>query len=272
MGLIDIDGTASGTGDVAGTVGLLQNLTESLGGTGGTNVPLNPLHNFGGVLSGTSMTAATTQQIYSFSGFAGGSGDLIDGTLASIAGIASGTSLVTGNLFRIIDVGGFAAGHGRFDVSIPEPIFGIGILTGFLEVIRIPRPACPPSCPRATFRWGHTLGPGDLTICIHDASGNPITPASISYSLYWVQRGCVPHLTGCCGRVPAAFHGSVGHFYVTGTAGEGGQPGLWLVKWKYQITFGGPVLEQETCFVVVDSVLSHVPGDETQRFCKYGWD
>lgn len=122
------------------------------------------------------------------------------------------------------------------------------------------------------FRWNQTFGKGDLEICIKDRFGNQRGPVFIGYTMFMVSSTGILHQTGPTDRKPA--QADVGKFYVTGTAGENGQPGCWAVRWRYQRTYGEPVYEQLQQFRVVDAVLDHDrPGEHhVRRHCKYGWD
>jgi hypothetical protein len=269
VALYAIDGTAVGTGTVTGAAAVNAVLGGTLAGGGSVSVPLVPDHNFGGTVVGSALVLGSVQRRMAFSGNPQGVGDLIDGTFLPLAGQAYGSALVQGTLLRRIGVSGYTGGTGRMVWSMPEPIIGIALVTAFVEVIRVPS-SCHLQCKAAEFRWMQTLGRGDIGICITDPVGNPIGPVFVSYTLYQVVRGCQLHQVGperCC--PPSS---GVGKYYVTGTAGEGGQPGQWLVRWRYRKTFGSPVIEKDFCFQVLDAVLGPIPGDTTQRVCKYGWD
>lgn len=120
------------------------------------------------------------------------------------------------------------------------------------------------------FRWNQTFGKGDLEICIKDRFGNQRGPVFIGYTMFMVSSTGILHQTGPTDRKPA--QADVGKFYVTGTAGENGQPGCWAVRWRYQRTYGEPVYEQLQQFRVVDAVLDCDRPDHVRRHCKYGWD
>jgi hypothetical protein len=122
------------------------------------------------------------------------------------------------------------------------------------------------------FRWNQTFGKGDLEICLTDPQGNQQGPFFIGYTLFIVYPTGVLHQVGPTNRKPA--QADVGKFYVTGTAGENGQPGCWAVLWRYQRTYAEPIVEELVQFRVLDGVLdcerqepSHI-----RRHCKFGWD
>jgi hypothetical protein len=121
------------------------------------------------------------------------------------------------------------------------------------------------------FRWNQTFGKGDLEICIHDRIGNQRGPVLIAYTMFMVSSTGILHQVGPTDRKPA--RADVGKFYVTGTAGENGQPGCWAVRWRYQRTYSEPIIEQLVQFRVVDAVLDCDDRDHhIHRHCKYGWD
>jgi hypothetical protein len=120
------------------------------------------------------------------------------------------------------------------------------------------------------FRWNQTFGKGDLEICLRDRWGNQRGPVFIGYTMYMVTPTGILHQAGPSDRKPAK--ADVGKFYVTGTAGENGQPGCWAVKWRYQRTYSEPILERLVQFMVLDAVLDCDRRDPVRRHCKYGWD
>ncbi len=127
-----------------------------------------------------------------------------------------------------------------------------------------------PTRPMGQFRWNQTFGKGDLEICLRDRWGNQRGPVFIGYTMYVVTSTGVLHQVGPTDRKPAK--ADVGKFYVTGTAGENGQPGCWAVKWRYQRTYSEPMIEQVQQFRVLDAVLDCDRPDPVRRHCKYGWD
>lgn len=248
MAVIDVAGSVTGSGGISGTV-LLRHL-------------------FGASFGGTGTVSGAAQRVLVFSGSPSGSASITDQFLFKASGSFSGTATVTGNATRIRSVGGYSFGSGAFKVSLPEPIQGIGTLLGLIEVTCVPPPVCPPT-PRTTVRWSQVLGNGDLVLCLTDKRGNPVGPVFIGYTLFQVVRGCQLHQVGCSDRRPAT--AKLGTYYVTGTAGEEGQPGSWVIRWRFRRSFAEPIVEQDFCFRVVDAVLCPVPGDTLCRVCKYGW-
>lgn len=269
MALIDLNGTATGSGGASGPLALVLGVSAHVTGSAVPTATNHPVHTIRAVLSGVGTSSAAWQRVMSFSGSPSGSGDVLDGLVIPLAGIATGHGSLTGTFVRTQEVSVFAHGSGQFNISVPEPVYGIAIVTAFMDVVCVPRPACPHETV-ATFRWGHTFQRGDLSICITDRFGNPVGPVCITYTLYQVVKGCQLHQVGCATRHPAM--AKLGSYYVTGTAGEGGQPGPWVVRWTFQRSFGGSTVQEDFCFQVVDAVLAPIPGDTTQRVCKYGWD
>jgi hypothetical protein len=124
-----------------------------------------------------------------------------------------------------------------------------------------------------SFRWNQILGRGDLEICITDRWGNQRGPVFIGYTMFTVSTTGIMHQVGPTDRKPA--QADVGKYYVTGTAGENGQPGCWAIRWRYQKTYGEPIYEQIQQFRVLDAVLDCARPDHPdhlRRHCKYGWD
>jgi hypothetical protein len=213
---------------------------------------------------GSSIVTANTQGIFNVSGFVVGSGNLVDASLKDIAGLALGSGILSGDLLRRVGLQGYIQGSGVLDLSVPEPIFGIANVVAYMDVVHVPLPLCEAPTVSATFRWGHIFTRGDLVFSL------PEEPVIVSYTLYQMQTGCVLKQIGPANRTPVKYGN--GCYYVTGTAGECGQPGLWAVIWCYQKTYSDPVVEEICYFRVVDSVSCPIAGDALERYCKYGWD
>ncbi len=270
MALVDVDGTATGVAVVDGSIAILTAISETLSGGGSAGSPVTINHEIVETLVGAGSASASSQTIFNVSGFVVGSGALIDARLLDAAGTTSGVAVVFGNLARYIDIAGLAIGGSSISLSVPETILGAALVTAYLEVIHVPLPICQTPQISSSFRWGHTFTRGDLDICLVDADNNPFKPVCVSYTLYQVVRGCVLKQVGASHRKPAS--SGLGCYYVTGTAGECGQPGLWAVRWHWQKTFGASAVDKDCYFQVLDAVLGPIPGDTLQRNCKYGWD
>jgi hypothetical protein len=202
-----------------------------------------------------------------------GAGTLKDLLLISLGGVLSGAGAITGNPGLIHTAVPLPmVGSGSLGDSIPLPMNGVGILAGFAELIRIPRPCCPPRRVKE-FRWGYILTRGDLELHVCDDSGNPFGPVVVLYAFYQIVPGGQRMLVGPPNRRPAVDQssGKPGRFYATGTAGELGQPGEWVVQWRYQRSWWTPTVKFEEHFKVVDEVLSRDPFSRYGMCCKFGW-
>lgn len=270
MAIVDAAATITGAAIVNGSLAVLSSISETLAGSSAAGGPPVLTHEFIQTLAGSGTFSGNSQGVFNVSGFLTGGGQLIDATVQDASALLTGSAVVSAEALRIINSSAYFIGGSFFALSIPDPIIGVGILTGYMEVTRVPPPICQTPPINTTFRWGQVFTKGGLEICVVDGSGNPIGPVCITYTLYQLQRGCAPKQVGPSGRKPVS--PSVGCYYVTGTAGECGQPGLWLVRWRYQRTFGDPMVERDCYFQVLDSVLCPVPGDTLPRTCKYGWD
>jgi hypothetical protein len=123
--------------------------------------------------------------------------------------------------------------------------------------------------PPKTFRYLQVLQRGDLPIYICSRNG-PVSPYAVSYTLYQQRPDGTKFQVGPAGRTPA--EGEVGEYYVTGRAGESGQPGCWTVVWTWQRSFDGATETKNMEFRVEDAVLAADPRDVTVRVRKYGWN
>ena len=102
------------------------------------------------------------------------------------------------------------------------------------------------------FRWGHVFQRFDLPIFITDPEGNPLSPYSVKYTMYYYPKNSqCPVRVGALDRTPVQV--DVGDYYATGIAGQCGQPGDWCVEWKIQESFGGPLTSERFCFKVFDT-------------------
>lgn len=267
MPVVDVSGTINGTGIATAAPALIVGPGATAQGAGVVANQVTLGVELDDALTGTSTVTGGTEHVYIFSGTAKGSGVLTDDTLGLLTGTALGVATVTGSVLRIVNVSGYISGAGQFVISAPEPLHGVAIVTAHMEVIHHRPPLSCPTIPVAAFQWGQVFQKLDLCISVTDNVCNPIGPVNISYTLFRVVKGCQLHQAGCADRVPVMC--KVGTYYVTGCAGEGGQPGLWVVRWKYQRSFADPVIEKDMCYQVLDGVLS--PRDTTDRNCKYGW-
>jgi len=246
MPLYDIDGTATGAATVDGSPSLTLDIVDPI--------------------TGSSSVTGDTVSTFNVSGYVVGSGELIDGSLKDLAGSTVGGSNVAGDVMAWMGIKGFIQGSARVALSQPRPIVGVGVVTGYLDVVHVPPPLCATPTVSLVFRWGHTFTMGDI---LYQVPGG-VDPVWICYSMYQMQTGCALKRIGPANRQPVK--SKPGCYYVTGTAGECGQPGLWAVRWRWQRSYSDPVVEELCYFQVVDAISSPVPGDTLTRYCKIGWN
>jgi len=117
------------------------------------------------------------------------------------------------------------------------------------------------------FRVGQSFQRGDLSIYVTDMAGNPLDPYSVKYTLLYQPQqrysdrpavSCNPIVAGPCLRTPV--QAALGEYYVTGCAGDCGQPGQWYVQWVLQEYFEGPLLGEQFGFEVFDTAQYFPPG------------
>ena len=102
------------------------------------------------------------------------------------------------------------------------------------------------------FKWGYVFQRGDLPIFITDTAGNPVSPYKVTFTLFRYAKGaCSPMQVGPCDRTPVM--ADVGEYYVSGVAGQCGQPGDWFVDWKFQESFGSTFSGDRFGFKVFDT-------------------
>jgi hypothetical protein len=270
MALIDVDGMVLGSAALSGQLGNLVAFAGATSGSSDAAASIGIDHLLSEAVAGTALVSGAPGGLINLSGATSGASQVTYGSLSELAGTAAGASQLDGQLERIIELRGFAVGSSLVITSEPERILGIAVVSGFMEVICTPYPVCQTPQVQLYLRWGQQFGPDNLSICITGNQGNPLGPVCISYTLYQFQPGCALKQVGPSGRKPG--NSSVGCYYATGTAGDCGQPGLWLIRWLYQKTFGSQFIERDCYFYVLDSVLCPVPGDTLPRACKYGWD
>lgn len=118
---------------------------------------------------------------------------------------------------------------------------------------------------------GHLFQNGDLPLYVTDLAGAALSPYKVSYTMYYTPKGqgCLKQ-AGPSGRTPV--EGDVGYYYATGYAGQCGQPGDWLVKWKVQETVDSPEVEIPYHFKVFDTSQYSVGTVPSPCGCKKaGW-
>jgi hypothetical protein len=190
---------------------------------------LTPLGIPSGLVFGSTVVNPTVTSLLA-SGTTVGSAQVTEGDLTA-SGIVYGTGTLSGSHIRIIVLDPVVMGRGSLLWSGPLPVYGMGSLVSLLEVMRYPRPVCPCETPRV-FQWNQWFQIGDLELHPKDAVGLPYSPTVIVFAFYRILPGGAPLLVGDPNRRPV--QQGVGHYYVTGTAGEGGQPGKWFIEWRWQ--------------------------------------
>lgn len=221
-----------------------------------------------GVASGTSTATANGGVLYLSTGRALGTSELLWDYIQDASGTVSGTSTMTGDAVRVRTAKGVALGSSSLLTSIPLPMLGTSFMSAAPVVDRIARAI---TMGPKTFQWFQLLQRGDLSIFICERDGGIVVPLVIVYSLYLVRPdGSRKPVAAQQNRRPVA--GTPGEFYVTGRAGEGGQPGNWLIEWQIQKGPQYPLQVVEMPFRVLDSVLLQSPTDLTPRRVKFGWN
>lgn len=235
MALVDGAGIASGAGAAFGTGAVL---TSGAGAATGTATLTGGPSLLGGMAGSAQGTTTLTGECNPLG-----------------AGLAQGTATVTGAGGVLV----FAAGQA----------LGASFVQGQAEVYRIFPAVNAIVSPPKTFRYMQPFQRGDLPIFIATYQG-PVSPYRVTYTLFFIRPDSSTVQVGPSGRVPA--QGVDGEYYATGRAGEGSQPGRWLIRWEFQQFFHSPVQVKEMCFLVQDAVLSQDPLDTTVRVMKYGWN
>lgn len=180
--------------------------------------------------------------------------------------IVGSGDLVAGPGIRIVSASVRLQGGSKVTISMPTPMVGYGNLSAFYVVDKILPPLCQQTTP-PTLRWGQDIQRGMLGVWLSDYVNCPISPFRVSYTLFMVTPSGQLTQVGPCNRTPAK--GDIGEFYVTGIAGDLGQPGRWLIRWTYQVSFNGPCYYEQMPFDVLDAWLARVP--DPNRICKKGW-
>lgn len=212
-------------------------------------------------------TAKTTVTEFLASGQVVGTGNLLIGQRVG-SGAVLGTGTLVGAAVRVRNASGAVRGTGDFLWSGPLPFRGVGLLSGFAQVVRPPPPVCGCHAPPVkSFGYLQTLGKCDLVLCIRDAYGNNVSPLKITYAVYQVLRGGYRQLRGPAERTPIMT--PEGCYYAPLVAGECGQPGDWCVVWSWQRNRGFPCESQTECFKVLDQAMLH-PCDPNRKQ-KFGW-
>lgn len=267
----NVDGVLAGQADGQATV-----IAETHPFGGGTAVgtgALSPaqgayLAGGAGQADGAASTTGSGGVLYLSTGIAHGQGTLEWDFILEADGTAHGVAYVSGSAIRIRNARGFIRGSTTMVWSYPLPMVGRTVMAGHAEVERVLTLRAI-TAPAKCFRYLQLLQRGDCSIFISDATG-AVSPAQITYTIYQKRPDGSRRQVGPAGRTPG--RGCVGEFYVTGRAGEGGQPGDWVVRWEYRRSFQGYPEVKEQEFRVLDAVLAADPRDTTVRVRKYGWN
>lgn len=217
-------------------------------------------------VSGSSAMSGAGGTIYLGSGTFLGSSTLEWDYVQDGASTMVGTSNMTGTGYVIKNGGALILGTSSMVQSTLLPIWGTSfasmnplVVTPLRSITMGPK----------TFRWMQLLQRGDLSIFFCDGDGT-VAPIQVVYSLYFVRLDGTRRPVGPPNRVPVS--GDFGEYYAVGSAGAGGQPGNWVIEWKYQRSIFHSVEVVEMSFMVLDAVLAQDPYDVTDRKVKFGWN
>lgn len=243
-------GTASGVSTPSGAAAITHHVSSSVSGGSATTSAAGTLYLGSGLIEGTSLL--------DWDYFVNGGGQ------------SDGQATTTGSGFRIINGGGRIVGVGQFLwAGAPLPIRGTTTMVGEPVVDHhLPAIRAIVSPPKS-FRYLQWFQRGDLPVYICDRAG-PVSPVWVRFTMYQVLPCGARKVVGPNRRVPV--QGEVGEFYVTGRAGETGQPGNWVVLWEYRRNLQSATQSKEMEFQVLDAVLAADPRDVTVRHRKYGWN
>lgn len=226
------------------------------------------LFNPDGLIEGAATVVGAGGLIHLVSGHAGGSGSLLYDISVLGAGVAEGAATVQGDGLRLVLVSHRITGTSSMTFSYPRPMLGTSVMVGEPTVTCVPRPVSVTVTPSKSFRYLQEWARGDLALFISDPAG-PVSPYLVTYTLFKIRSDKTWFQVGPADRTPA--RGAVGEYYVTGRAGESGQPGLWAVRWTFQRSIASAFQTKSQRFLVVDAAAARDPRDVTQRVRRYGW-
>jgi hypothetical protein len=180
---------------------------------------------------------------------------------------AFGGGDLQGNVALIRSLIGDVFGYGGLQLSELEALAGMGLLSGYLDLVHVPRPV---RCHQKyrEFRLGHVFGRGDLSFLLR-LDGAPSSLYRVTYSLFQVHPGGSQQLVGSPERYPVM--ATVGEYYATFRSDDVGQPGDWLIRWRYQLSPSTQPLVEDYRFSILDAVLAKDPNDGTPRKTRRGW-
>lgn len=261
-------------GTILGTSLLIGDVNPQAGGTAAGTSSASGLvyitHGAAGTAAGVATTAGTAGSEFIVSGLVHGQATVSGDVTTPAAGTAAGQATVPpATAVRMVSVKGAVVGTSQLFWSYPLPMRGTSSMAAHVEIeTHLPAIRAVVAPPK-TFRYMQVLQRGDLPVYLCDKRG-PVSPHGVSFTLYQRRPDGSQFQVGPMARAPA--EGEVGEYYVTGRAGESGQPGCWLVRWEWQRSFDGATQTKDMEFRVEDAVLAADPRDTTVRYRKYGWN
>jgi hypothetical protein len=226
--------------------------------------------NLGASFLGSSTASAAVGVNYISSGTALGSSFGLQ-QLIEAAGEAQGSSSAAlGVGVVIMNATGVAQGSASANLSAPLPAQGTSFMSAHGEVSRpLPPVEAKLCCPKA-FNWLQLLQRGDLALYLCNGDAGGVGVVHITYSFIQVRPDGSRQKVGPQERIPV--RGRVGEYWATGLAGESGQPGCWVIEWRYQVSTGDPICVVEQPFRVLDAVMRANPKSQLDRKIKFGWN
>lgn len=213
----------------------------------------------GGPYSGsTSLSNPIVTRIIAFSGQMVGQTLLSDTAIHTGSGTTSGSTTLSSPVPNRIRIATPEVMHGYSDLQhfYAPPLRGVTTLAGLSVLWRLE----PDIDALRSFAWGHRFQRGDLNLFLSKGAGG-FSPYEVTYSLYRALPGDIFVLVGTPNRKPVV--GAVGEYFVVGTAGEQGQPGVWEIRWSYRQSFRSPQ-ETQTMRFRIDASTS------TLQYCSCG--
>lgn len=223
----------------------------------------------GGVAAGTSSAVCAGGTIYLGTVRVLGTSSLEWDYFQDGEGVALGSSFASLDAVRVRTAKGVTLGTSFLKHVALLPILGLSYMSMHAEVLRSPLKAI--TMGPKTFRWMQLLQRGDLAIFLCNLGGGIVIPTVIVYSLINVRSDGTRKYIGPRHRSPVNGE-QAGEFYAVGLAGQGGQPGPWVIEWKIQRSSSDPLQVVEMDFCVLDGVLAQDPRDITDRKVKFGWN
>lgn len=239
---------------------------STMAGSSSTSVGGTVIFHFDESVSGSSDMSVAGGVLYIGSGYFLGSSTFEWDYVQDGASSMAGSSSMTGNGYVIKNGGAIILGTSSLTQATLYPVWGTSFASMNPLVVT---PVRAITMGPKTFRWMQLFQRGDLSIFFCDGDGT-VAPIQVVYSLYFVRLGGTRRPVGPPNREPVS--GDFGEFYAVGSAGAGGQPGNWVIEWKYQRSIFHPVEVVEMPFMVLDAVLAQDPYDITDRKVKFGWN